>query len=167
MRRFAGRFAGRFALALAAALVLAPLPAAAVNPDEMLPNAEQEARARRLSTDLRCLQCQNQSIDDSDAPFSHEIRMLLREKIAVGKSDDEILDFLVARYGEYVLLKPRFTAVTAVLWLGPFLAVAAGGFYLWRRRDRRKEELFRLSAEEEARLEKLLRDAEAGPDRAR
>jgi cytochrome c-type biogenesis protein CcmH len=166
MRRFAGRFAGRFALALAAALVLAPLPAAAVNPDEMLPNAEQEARARRLSTDLRCLQCQNQSIDDSDAPFSHEIRVLLREKIAVGKSDDEILDFLVARYGQYVLLKPRFTAVTAVLWLGPFLAVAAGGFYLWRRRDRRKEELFRLSAEEEARLEKLLRDAEAGPDRA-
>lgn len=151
----------RLALALVAVLpLLASAPAGAVNPDEMLQNPEQEARARRLSAELRCLQCQNQSIDDSDAPFSREIRVLLREKIAVGKSDDEILDFLVARYGQYVLLKPQFTAVTAVLWLGPFLLVAGGGVWLWRRRNRRKDELFILSDDEEARLERLLNDTD-------
>lgn len=150
----------RLVLVLATLLALAPLPAGAVNPDEMLQNPDQEARARRLSAELRCLQCQNQSIDDSDAPFSREIRVLLREKIAVGKTDDEVLDFLVARYGQYVLLKPRFSATTALLWLGPFLLVAGGGIYLWRRRSRRDEALFRLSDEEEARLEKLLKDVD-------
>lgn len=150
----------RLALVFATLLALAPLPAGAVNPDEMLKNPEQEARARRISAELRCLQCQNQSIDDSDAPFSREIRVLLREKIAVGKTDDEVLDFLVARYGQYVLLKPRFTATTALLWLGPFLLVAGGGVYLWRRRGRRDDALFRLSDEEEARLEKLLKDVD-------
>lgn len=157
----------RLALALVALLMLAPLPAGAVNPDEMLKNPEQEARARRISAELRCLQCQNQSIDDSDAPFSREIRVLLREKITVGKSDDEILDFLVARYGQYVLLKPQFNAVTAVLWLGPFALVAGGGIWLWRRRNRRKDDLYILSEDEEARLERLLNDTDgSGSGRA-
>lgn len=160
MRRSTRRLALAPAFAVLAALTLAPIAAHAVNPDEMLQDPAQEARARQLSAELRCLQCQNQSIDDSDAPFSREIRLLLREKIAVGKSDTEILDFLVARYGQYVLLKPQFNAVTAVLWLGPFALVGCGAVYLWQRRSRRRDDLFILTEDEEARLEKLLQEVD-------
>jgi cytochrome c-type biogenesis protein CcmH len=147
------------AVALAAAAVS---PARAVNPDEMLRDPAQEARARRLSAELRCLQCQNQSIDDSDAPFSHEIRVLLREKIAVGKTDDEILDFLTDRYGQFVRLKPQFNLVTAVLWLGPFAVLGGGAALLLTRRRRRSDELYLLTEEEENRLEHLLEDIDKG-----
>src|SRR5512144_1934997 len=101
-------------------LVLAASPGAlAVQPDEILTNAALEARARALSKELRCMVCQNQSIDDSDAPLARDLRVLVRERLQAGDSDRQVIDFLVARYGEFVLLKPRFSAHTALLWLGP------------------------------------------------
>jgi cytochrome c-type biogenesis protein CcmH len=98
-----------------------------------------EARARDLSRELRCMVCQNQSIDDSEAPLARDLRLLVRERIAAGDSDAQVIDFLVARYGEFVLLKPRFESHTLLLWLLPPLALAGGGLALWihsRRRSR-------------------------------
>lgn len=108
-------------------------PAYAVQPDEILKNAKLEQRARDLSSGFRCLVCQNQSIDESDAPLARDLRILIRERLTRGDSDQQIKDFVVARYGDYVLLKPRLNARTAVLWAAPFLIVLAGlGFMLWR-----------------------------------
>lgn len=149
------------AVLMLVALVLAPVTASAVQPDEMLSDPALEARARHISAGLRCLVCQNQSIDDSDAPLARDLRLIVREKISAGKTDSEVVDFVVARYGQYVLLRPRFDAVTAILWIGPFaiLLLGALGIYLsWR--QRRTQELFLLSDEEEARLEKLLKDSD-------
>jgi cytochrome c-type biogenesis protein CcmH len=120
---------------LALALMLAA-PAAAVMPDEMLPDAAQESRARAISKDLRCVVCQNQSIDDSDAPLARDLRVLVREQIAAGKSDAEVRDYVVARYGNFVLLKPPVEGDTLLLWVGPFAVLLLGGIGLifWQRR---------------------------------
>jgi cytochrome c-type biogenesis protein CcmH len=137
-------------------------PARAVQPDEIMPDPAKESRARDLSRELRCMVCQNQSIDDSEAPLARDLRLLVRERIAAGDSDAQVIDFLVARYGEFVLLKPRFESRTWLLWLLPPLALAGGGLALWMHGRRRakfagaEDESSRLSADEEARLERLI-----------
>jgi cytochrome c-type biogenesis protein CcmH len=134
----------------------------AVQPDEIMSDPALELRARDLSRQLRCMVCQNQSIDDSEAPLARDLRLLVRERVAGGDSDAQVLDFLVARYGEFVLLKPRFESHTLLLWLVPPLALLGGGLALLmqaRRRARlapQENPVFSLSAEEEARLEKLI-----------
>jgi len=144
---------------LAAILLVFALggPALAVQPDEMLKDPALEARARVLSQELRCMVCQNQSIDDSDAPLARDVRVLVRERLSAGDSDTQVLDFLVARYGEFVLLKPRLSLHTALLWGAPFavLVIGAIGFWAARRRAATSEPA-RLTAEEEARITALL-----------
>ena len=136
--------------------------ARAVQPDEIMSDPAKEVRARDLSRELRCMVCQNQSIDDSDAPLARDLRLLVRERIAAGDSDTQVIDFLVARYGEFVLLKPRLKPQTLLLWLLPPLALVGGGFALWihsRRRSRSVASdpaLLKLTADEEARLERLI-----------
>ncbi|MCE1235113.1 MAG: cytochrome c-type biogenesis protein CcmH [Hyphomicrobiales bacterium] len=149
-------------LALAAAL-LAPFAGAdvarAVQPDEMLADPKLEARARAISGELRCLVCQNQSIDDSDAPLAKDLRILVRERIEAGDDDKAVKDWLVARYGEFVLLRPRFEAQTLILWLAPFAVLALGGVAAWRtlrRRGAGRSVEAPLTAEEKARLAALL-----------
>jgi cytochrome c-type biogenesis protein CcmH len=102
-----------------ACLVSLTATAAAVQPDEVLPDPALEARARHLSRELRCMVCQNQSIDDSDAPLARDLRILVRDRLKAGDNDTQVIDFLVARYGEFVLLRPRFEGHTAILWLAP------------------------------------------------
>lgn len=109
-------------------------PAYAVQPDEILSNTQLELRARNLSLGFRCLVCQNQSIDESDAPLARDLRILIRERLTKGDSDQEIKDFVVARYGDFVLLKPRLTARTAILWATPFLIILVGLGFILRRR---------------------------------
>ncbi len=113
-----------FALLLAA--VLWDAPAGAVNPDEIMDDPVLEGRAREISKGLRCLVCQNQSIDDSDADLAKDLRVLVRERLTKGDSDDEVLEFVVSRYGDFVLLKPPFKAATLALWLGPPLILGLG-----------------------------------------
>lgn len=110
-------------------------PAYAVQPDEILGDARLEQRARHLSTGFRCLVCQNQSIDESDAPLARDLRILIRERLIKGDSDSEITDFIVARYGDFVLLKPRLTVRTAILWATPFLIIFVGFALILRRRN--------------------------------
>ena len=98
----------------------------AVNPDEMLKDPAQEARARAIGQELRCLVCQNQSIDDSDATLARDLRVIVRERITAGDSDQQVLDFVTARYGNYVLLKPPFQSNTYLLWFLPFTLMALG-----------------------------------------
>lgn len=146
----------------AAILVLPMLgtyPAHAVQPDEILPDAALETRARNLSRELRCMVCQNQSIDDSDAPLARDLRLLVRERLKAGDTDAQIFDFLVARYGNFVLLKPRFTGQTALLWLLPALVLIGGAAALLalRRRQRIRAVSVQLSADEEARVAELLK----------
>jgi cytochrome c-type biogenesis protein CcmH len=151
--------------------VMAVAPAAyAVQPDEIMSDPAKELRARDLSRELRCMVCQNQSIDDSEAPLARDLRLLVRERIAAGDSDAQVLDFLVARYGEFVLLKPRLSPHTWLLWLVPPLALVGGGLALWTYNRRRlrsaasdDQSAFKLTAEEEARLERLIA-AQASPD---
>ncbi len=137
-------------------------PAHAVQPDEIMADSAKESRARDLSRELRCMVCQNQSIDDSDAPLARDLRLLVRERIAAGDSDAQVMDFLVARYGEFVLLKPRLKPHTLLLWLLPPLALVGGGLALWMHNRRRtkaaaaEDPLFKLSADEKARLDALL-----------
>ncbi len=112
------------------------MPALAVQPDEVLPDPALEMRARGLSKELRCMVCQNQSIDDSDAPLARDLRVLVRERLQAGDSDEQVLDFLVKRYGEFVLLNPRFSPSTAILWLMPVMVLLIGAAALllaWRR----------------------------------
>ena len=118
---------------------LAASNAHAVQPDEIMSDPAKESRARDLSRELRCMVCQNQSIDDSDAPLARDLRLLVRERIASGDSDAQVIDFLVARYGEFVLLKPRLKPHTLLLWLLPPLALAGGGLALWANSRRRAE----------------------------
>ncbi|MGL9622764.1 cytochrome c-type biogenesis protein CcmH [Bradyrhizobium sp. U531] len=146
------------------ALVLLALPAAhAVQPDEIMADPAKEARARELSRELRCMVCQNQSIDDSDAPLARDLRLLVRERIGAGDSNSQVLDFLVARYGEFVLLKPRFELQTLVLWLlGPLLLIG-GGVALWLQIRRRAKNgvdvpLSPLTPDEQAKLRALMSD---------
>lgn len=145
------------------ALMLLAMPAVhAVQPDEIMSDTAKEARARELSRELRCMVCQNQSIDDSDAPLARDLRLLVRERIAAGDSNSQVLDFLVARYGEFVLLKPRFERQTMLLWLLAPLLLAGGGFALWRQIRRRSQNgtdvTPPLTPEEEARLAALMSD---------
>jgi cytochrome c-type biogenesis protein CcmH len=151
----------RIAVSVLAFALLAGAPAHAVQPDEIMQDPAKEARARNLSKELRCMVCQNQSIDDSDAPLARDLRLLVRERIASGESDKQVMDFLVARYGEFVLLKPRLELHTLLLWLLTPLVLIGGAAALWwhnRRRNERSnsEGVAKLSAEEEARIERLL-----------
>ena len=113
-------------LSVLLALVLVAAEARAVNPDEILADPVLELRARDISKNLRCLVCQNQSIDDSDAPLARDLRLIVREQLVAGMSDSEIIDYVVARYGDFVLLKPPFKGATLALWLGPAVIVGAG-----------------------------------------
>lgn len=123
------------AVLFAALLALTPVSAFAVQPDEVLPDPAMEGRAREISKDLRCLVCQNQSIDDSNAPLARDLRLLVRERLRAGDSDQQVLHFVTDRYGDYVLLRPPFKATTLVLWVGPFviLAIGAAGTFLYLR----------------------------------
>jgi cytochrome c-type biogenesis protein CcmH len=145
---------------LAAVLFLLTLsaPALAVQPDEILDNPALEARARALSAGLRCLVCQNQSIDDSDAPLARDLRLLIRERLVAGEDDEKVVGFIVDRYGEFVLLRPRFETKTILLWAGPFaLLLLAGSFLLTRRHAKRAGEAEApLSTDEKAALDRLL-----------
>ena len=155
-------------IALFAAVLAGASPSFAVQPDEILPDPALEQRARTLSRELRCMVCQNQSIDDSDAPLARDLRLLVRERLKVGDSDTQVLDFLTARYGQFVLLKPRFGLDTALLWLAPagvLLIGVCGLVALIRRRrqnpDSPELEQPALTAAESDRLTELL--GEGGP----
>ena len=144
---------------MVAAVLTVAAPAFAVQPDEILPDPALEARARAISTGLRCLVCQNQSIDDSDAPLARDLRILVRDRLKAGDSDDEIIDFVVARYGEFVLLKPRFEPHTLLLWLAtPAVGIAAIAILVLAARRRKNEtnQAVPLSESEKRRLKKLL-----------
>jgi cytochrome c-type biogenesis protein CcmH len=150
-------------LGLAAALAVAG-PVRAVQPDEVLPDPKLEQRARGISSGLRCLVCQNQSIDDSDAPLARDLRLLVREKLSEGATDEEVRSFLVDRYGEFVLLKPAFNAHTLILWAGPFVILAIGAVVVWTNARRRKVEraaASALSRDEEAALKRVIEGPEA------
>jgi cytochrome c-type biogenesis protein CcmH len=131
-------------------------PALALNPGEMLADSALEARARALSKTLRCMVCQNQSIDDSDAPLAHDLRVLVRERLQAGDSDAQVRDFLVARYGEFVLLEPRLRPGTALLWAVPILVLVLGGTAVFFGFKRRQASIpVDLSPEEKRRLAEL------------
>ncbi len=119
-------------LVFALALLLAA-PAFAVQPYEMLKDPVLEARARDVSKGLRCVVCQNESIDDSDAEIAHDMRLLVRERLVAGDTNQQIVDYMVSRYGDYVRLKPRLMGSTLILWLGPFLILLLGSFVVFRR----------------------------------
>lgn len=148
-------------LALAFSL-MAVAPLRAVELNEMLADPALEARARNLSKELRCLVCQNQSIDDLEAPLAHDLRLIVRERLKAGDTDTQVVDYLVARYGEFVLLKPRLSWHTLALWGAPPAAVLLGIAMLIvvnrRRRNAPPQELANLTSAEEARLAELLRD---------
>lgn len=150
----------------AALFLFVALPAAAQHLEDRLADPAQEARARDLSRELRCLVCQNQSIEDSNAPLARDLRRIVRERVVAGDSDKAVLDYLVQRYGEWVLLKPRFNAQTMLLWLGPLLLLILGGgivFALYRRQAGAPVAApAALDAAEQRRLDTLLRDDEAG-----
>jgi cytochrome c-type biogenesis protein CcmH len=149
---------GLIALALLCA-VAAVQPVLAVQPDEILTDASLEARARALSRDLRCMVCQNQSIDDSDAPLARDLRILVRERLSAGDSDAQVMNYLVVRYGEFVLLKPTFEWHTAILWLTPALALLAGSLAMFAAIRRRRPGISGpapLSPEEERRLNEMI-----------
>jgi cytochrome c-type biogenesis protein CcmH len=153
-----GRRKVRLCAVLAICLLLLPLPAHAVQPDEILKDATAESRARKLSTELRCLVCQNESIDDSNAPLAKDLRLLVRERITAGDTDEQVKTFLVQRYGEFVLLRPPVSMRTLALYGVPFAALALGGLLIWRR-SRGKAgpvAVAVLSEEEKARLERVL-----------
>ena len=149
-----------FALVLAVAIsFLVALSAYAVQPDEVLQDPALEARARAISEGLRCLVCQNQSIDDSDAPLAKDLRLLVRERLKAGDSDQEIADFIVARYGEFVLLRPRLSPHTLLLWFATPAVFVTALLLIWlayRRRKAAAQGLAPLSANEERRLKRLL-----------
>jgi cytochrome c-type biogenesis protein CcmH len=149
-------------------LLLLPLlaalagPALAVQPDEVMKNPALEARARALSSELRCLVCQNESIDDSEAPLARDIRLLIRERIGKGESNAAVRAYLVSRYGDFILLKPPFKPETLLLWLSPVLVLGLGAsaaFFAYRRAPTATP---RLTAEEEARLAALTNSDASG-----
>jgi len=149
----------RWRFALAGLGLLAAQAAIAVQPDEILKDPALESRARALSRVLRCMVCQNQSIDDSDAPLARDLRILVRERLTSGDSDSQVVDFLVARYGEFVLLKPRLAWHNAVLWLTPAVALVAGAIAMLvaiRRRRAASSGSVPLSSDEERRLAEVI-----------
>ena len=146
-----------------AALLAVSAPALAVDPSEMLKDPGLEARAQHLGKELRCLVCQNESIEDSNADLAKDLRIIVRERIAQGQSDEQVRAFVVDRYGDYVLLKPPFKASTLVLWVGPFVFFLAGlaavvAFFRRRGVSAAPPAPAPLSAEEKRRLEALLKD---------
>jgi cytochrome c-type biogenesis protein CcmH len=142
-------------------LLMLSAPGRAVTPDEVLQDTRLETRAREISRTLRCLVCQNQSIDDSDAPLAHDLRVLLRERLTAGDTDTQAVGFMVARYGNFILLRPPVQADTLVLWFGPalLLMVAAIGFGRYVRRSAAafSSEAAPLKSDEQERLDILLR----------
>lgn len=151
-----------------AALLLSGYPAFAVQPDEILSDPALEARARALSRELRCMICQNQSIDDSDAPLARDLRILVRERLKSGDSDRQVIDFLTERYGAFVLLRPPFGVGTALLWFAPIVVLAIGAVGLVMAMRRRQSpnspdadsEARSLSEAEQARLAELTGERE-------
>jgi cytochrome c-type biogenesis protein CcmH len=143
-------------------------PALAVQPDEILSDSKLESRARALSRELRCMVCQNQSIDDSDAPLARDLRLLVRERLVAGDSDEKVIGFLTARYGEFVLLNPRFGWNTALLWAAPGAVFVSGGIALIVFLRRRRNQDATVSAEpplsdaERRRVEELAGERHAG-----
>ncbi|WP_095089935.1 cytochrome c-type biogenesis protein [Mesorhizobium sophorae] len=132
--------------------------AQAVKPDEMLADPALEARARALSEGLRCMVCQNQSIDESDADLARDLRILVRQRLVAGDTDQQVMDYVVSRYGEFVLLKPRFELRNALLWGTPVILLLIGGiFIVMTARSRRTLATKSLSAEEQASLDAILR----------
>ncbi|TPK92052.1 cytochrome c-type biogenesis protein CcmH [Mesorhizobium sp. B2-4-12] len=130
----------------------------AVKPDEMLADPALETRARALSEGLRCMVCQNQSIDESDADLARDLRILVRQRLVAGDSDQQVMDYVVSRYGEFVLLKPRFDLRNALLWGTPVLLLLVGGMFIaLNARSRRKLATKSLSADEQAALDAILR----------
>ena len=149
------RWPGLAALAVAALVGIGAAP----DPSDRLPNPAQEARARALFRQLRCVVCQNQSIDDSEADLASDLRRVVRGQVAAGRTDDQIRAFLVQRYGEFILLRPPLSPDNAILWLTPMALLLVGGVYIWRRTARRSpasEQV--LSAEEEQALKALEAD---------
>jgi len=148
------------AIVLAGMLGLAAASALAVEPGERLADPALEARARALSAELRCLVCQNQSIDDSSADLAHDLRVLIRQRITAGDTDAQVLQFMVRRYGDFILLRPPVESDTYLLWFGPFavLALGAAGAAIYLRRSRRRPDQVPapLSPEERRKLDKLL-----------
>jgi cytochrome c-type biogenesis protein CcmH len=139
--------------------VLVPTAALAVTPDEMLKDPALEARARNISRELRCLVCQNQDIDDSEAPLAHDLRVLVRDRLKKGETNEQVIDYIAARYGEFVLLKPRFELRTLALWGLPPAALLVGGIGLvvaLRRRKKAQMDVSPLSAAEQQRLATLV-----------
>ncbi len=134
----------------------ASVPAGAVLPGEVLGDLALEARARALSAELRCMVCQNQSIDDSDAELAHDLRVLVRERLVAGDTDEEVIDFVVARYGEFVLLKPRFNTRNALLWAMPAVLLVIGGIVALAAARSRRKPAASLSDEENAELARIL-----------
>ena len=132
--------------------------ALAVAPDEMLANPALEARARSISEGLRCMVCQNQSIDESDADLARDLRLLVRERLTAGDDDAEVIDYVVSRYGEFVLLKPRLNTHTLLLWGAPLALLLTGALAVFAAARRRRSESPSLSAEEQAKLDAILRD---------
>lgn len=131
--------------------------AGALQPDEVLSDPQLEGRARDISAGLRCLVCQNQSIDDSDAPLARDLRLLVRDRLKAGDADQAVRDFVVARYGDFVLLKPPFGLHTALLWAGPFVVLAIGALALVLvRRRTQPERTSELSGDEQLALTRLL-----------
>ncbi len=159
-----------FLLALAVLVAIplvTPAPARAVEPDEMLDDPVLEARARALSQEIRCLVCQNEPIDSSNADLARDLRILVRERIVAGDSDAEVKAFLVARYGDYVLLDPPMKLTTYLLWFGPALILllgALGVYFFFSRARQAPAAPVPLSAEERARLERLLDDETEGDE---
>ena len=144
--------------ALILCLLLAAPPALAVQPDEVLPDPALEARARQISHDLRCPVCQGETIDDSNAPISRDLRLLVRERLVAGDSDAEVVDYIVARYGEFVLFNPRASGSGLLLWLaGPAMLLVGGAlaFSLTRRKPKLEDD---LSEDEQARIAELMKE---------
>jgi len=141
-------------------LALLPMAALAVQPDEVLSDPALELRAREISRNLRCVVCQNQSIDDSDAPLARDLRLLVRERLKAGDSDGQVYGFLVARYGDFVLLRPPVKPATWLLWFGPAIVLVLGGIALviWFRRRKIVAEPLPISEQERAQVARLLED---------
>ncbi|MCK0196328.1 cytochrome c-type biogenesis protein CcmH [Ancylobacter sp. 6x-1] len=159
MARSIGRGVFRLLLVLTLALgALGPMvrPVFAVNADEMLSDPALEERARTLSRELRCMVCQNQSIDDSDAPLARDLRLLVRERLKAGDDDQQVLDYLVARYGEFVLMRPTLHGANLFLWIAPFIVLALGGAAMVVMARRARSAAAPLTREEEERLSRLV-----------
>lgn len=158
-----------WAIAGAVMVCVSSAPAFAVTPGEILSDPVKEQRARNLSKELRCLVCQNQSIDDSDAPLARDLRLVVRERIKAGDSDEQVMAFVVARYGEFVLLRPPVKVETLILWLTPLFALAFAIWLAFKASIKPREEAARgapaapLTADEEKRLSDILADRNPKP----